>query len=505
MNIVNNINRQLQQKVLYTIQTNYLIEQGDVVVIGVSGGPDSICLLHILNSLSERLDIRLHAVHINHMLRAEEAQGDETYTADVCKNLGIPFSVVHIDIAAMAKKLGMSLEEAGREARYHEFERYANCVGAAKIAVAHNRNDQAETVMMHIIRGTGTAGLAGMEYKRGSVIRPLLNINRKEIEQYCEAAGLSPRTDSSNLKNEFARNRVRLELFPYINKSFGADIIESLCRLSTHASEDNKYLEQCALEAYNRSLKTKNIGQVSLKLEQLRGVHPAVLGRVLKLAVFDAAGSTNGVGNVHYRALSELVAKGNTGARAELPGGLNAAISYGILNIFVEKKLHSQCTQNQQNPLKQQNQQNPLRQQKVIQKPVQFAICLAIPGTTQLQELNAAVTTSVEPDIDVDKYGMMGYNSFVQFFDYDSLKRGINIRNRRDGDIFKPLRSNGTKKLKKYFIDSKIPRELRDKIPLICIDNEIVWVVGYKMSDKFKVTENTKRVLKIEYNRRISL
>ena len=478
MNIVSNINMQFQQKILETIESNHLIERGDAVVVGVSGGPDSVCLLHVLHSLSDRLEIRLNAVHINHMLRDEESQADEAFTAGLCKELGIPLSIIQVDVAAMAKKLGMSLEEAGRDARYSEFERYANSIGAARIAVAHNRNDQAETVMMHIIRGTGTAGLVGMEYKRGAVIRPLLNVYRKEIEQYCEEAGLSPRTDSSNLKCEFARNRVRLELFPYINKSFGADITESLCRLSSLAADDNSYLEQCALEAYEGSLETRNIGQVSMKLEQLRMLHPAVLGRVLKQAVCDAAGSTTGIGNVHYRALSDLIFYGRTGSRTELPGGIRSIVSYGILNISASE---------------------------IQKKNVLFDTALVIPGSTQVQELDVVVRTSVGKAINVDKYGRMGYNSFVQFFDYDSLKRGINIRNRRDGDIFKPFRSNGTKKLKEYFIDSKISRELRDEIPLVCIDNEVVWVVGYKISDKFKVTENTKSVLEIEYNRRTSL
>ena len=484
MKITSNINRQFQQNILDTIVSNHLIEQGDAVVVGVSGGPDSICLLHVLHALSGRLGIRLHAVHINHMLRAEEAQADEAFTAELCTELGIPLSVLHVDVAVMAKNLGMSIEEAGREARYHEFEKAAASVGATKIAVAHNKNDQAETVMMHIIRGTGIAGLVGMEYRRGAVIRPLLNIYRKEIEQYCAAAGLSPRTDSSNLKSEFTRNRIRLELLPYINKNFGADIAESLCRLSEHAAQDNHYLEQCALEAYKESMTFKGAGQVSLKLPQLRKLHPAILGRVLKQAVCDAAGSSNGVGSVHYAMLSDLAAKGNTGSRAELPGGIGAAVSYGTLNIFTAEFLQEQ--------------------QKVSQKSVPFEVYLAVPGNTPVQELDAVVKTYIEKSIDVDKYGRMGYNSFVQFFDYDSLKKGINIRNRRNGDIFKPFKSNGTKKLKEYFIDNKVPRELRDKIPLICIDNEIVWVIGYKISDKFKVTENTKSVLIMEYNWRSS-
>lgn len=474
---------QLQQKVLNTITANRLTDPGDKVVVGVSGGPDSVCLLHILNTLSEHLGIQLHAIHINHMLRPKEAPIDEAYTDTLCKCMGIPLLTVHVDVAAMAKKLGMSVEEAGREARYHEFEKYAEKIGAAKIAVAHNRNDQAETVMMHIIRGAGTAGLAGMEYKHGAVIRPLLQAGRNEIEKYCEAAGLSPRTDSSNLKSDFTRNRIRLELFPFIEEKFGFNITDSLCRLAMHAAEDRDYLEMRAFEAFIACCTERGGGKVCIKLEALLKLHPAIQNRVLRQAIIEASGSVKGIGSVHYRTLSELAAKGRTGAQAELPEGIKAEVSYGILNIY-------------KNNLKQ------LQNISKHQKPPLFEAILAVPGSTVVQPLEAVVKTSVEKAESLDKYGNMGYNSLVQYFDYDSLKRGINIRNRRYGDIFKPLKSNGTKKLKEYLIDMKVPRGLRDNIPLICTGNEVIWVIGYKISDKFKVTENTKSILKIEYKRR---
>ncbi len=475
------------------------------MVIGVSGGPDSVCLLHVLHSLSNTLGIELHAVHINHMLRAEEAQADEEYTSALCEELNVSLFIVRTDIVQMAERLGMSIEEAGREARYHEFDAYARNVGAARIAVAHNRNDQAETVMMHLIRGSGIAGLAGMDYRRGAVIRPLLNIAREEIEQYCKASGLSPRIDSSNLKSDFTRNRVRLELFPYIDKSFGTDVVESLYRLSAHAAQDNGYLDQCANLAYQTCLSGRKAGQaadqsasqpdrqpadtgpdkrVSLKLDRLGELHPAILGRVLKMAVCDIAGSSTGIGSVHYNMLKNLAANGRTGARAELPHSLRACVTYGELEIYVE------------------NNSSGGKEAAKQKKTAGFDIALIVPGTTEIPELQAFLNTSIENFNHIDYYGKIGYNSLVQFFDYDCLKRGINIRNRRNRDIFKPFKSNGTKKLKEYFIDTKIPRERRDEIPLICIDNEIVWVIGNKISDKFKVTENTKSVLKMEYNRR---
>jgi len=480
MNITGNFVYQFQQKVLATIRTERLIEQGEGVVVGLSGGPDSVCLIHVLRSLSEVLQIKLYAVHINHMLRGGEAKADEQYASELCRDLGIEFSAVQVDVGALAEARGLSLEEAGREARYGEFSRAAQSTGAAKIAVAHNRNDQAETVMMNIIRGSGPAGLAGMEYKRGNIIRPLLDITRDEIEQYCAQAGLAPRTDSTNLTQEFTRNRVRLGLFPYIRENFGADMVDSLCRLSANITQDNSFLNAYARKAYEDLICAAGTGIIELKADKLLLLDPAIRSRVFKLALTHTAGSSAGFGSIHYRSLSDLVIKGRTGGQAELPGGIRAVYSYGILKIT-----------------------NP-EAAAVNAAPVSFCKPLDIPGTVYIPELDAEITTSILSDFNIDKYRSLGYNPFMQFFDYMKLNKGMNIRNRQEGDVFKPFLSNGTKKLKEYFIDSKIPREQRDGIPLLCMGHEVVWVIGDKISDKFKVTENTKSVIKIVYNRRTS-
>lgn len=487
MNTADSFIRQFQQKVLDTILTYRLTAEGESVLAGVSGGPDSVCLLHVLHSLADTLHIEIHAVHINHMLRGDEAKADEDYTADLCRELGVPFSIIYADVSLLARQQGKSLEEAGREARYGEFGRISKKIGAAKIAVAHNRNDQAETVMMHIIRGTGTAGLVGMEHIRGNVIRPLLDIPRSEIERYCAEAGLHPRTDSTNLKEDFTRNKVRIGLLPYMSKQFGVDIIDSLCRLSENAAEDNRYLDACALAAYEKAVRIKETdrfeigktGKVELNLERLRAMDPAILSRVMKLAALHAAGSSSGIGSAHYRILSDLVTNGATGSVAELPNGIRASISYDILRVYTKEY---EAERNKSNPA--------------------FCRPLAIPGITAVPELGAEISAEVVSIDNIDKCETMGYNPLVQYFDYDRINEGINIRNRQSGDIFKPLRSNGTKKLKEYFIDIKVPRDERDRIPLVCMGNEAVWVVGYKISDKFKVTENTKSILKLEYSRR---
>ncbi len=466
---------QLLEKIFDAITRHELIKKGDAVIAAVSGGPDSVCLLHVLFSLSGKLGIRLHAIHINHMLRGSESDADQRYAAELCGRLGIPFRAVAIDISGLSRSRGISLEEAGREARYAEFEKYADEAGAAVVAVAHNRNDQAETVLMHILRGSGLDGLAGMEFKRGRIIRPLLEADRAEIEEYCREQGLEPRTDSTNLKADFTRNRVRLKLIPYIDSNFNTDITGGLCRLSKLAGLDGGYLEECAAREYAAALEESGDGFVRLRLEALRRLHPAILGRVLRLALLGLTGSLKGIESVHLDMLSGLVSKGATGPVVQLPRNIRAGIIYGVLKIYLnkEERIHSV-----------------------------FSRKIEIPGTVKAGELNCSIKAEVlEKSSVVDKYGKLGYNSMVQFFDYDLLKEGINIRNRTAGDIFKPYKSNGTKKLKEFFIDSKIPRDIRDETPVIAIGNEVIWVAGFKISDKFKVTENTKTVLKLEISK----
>jgi tRNA(Ile)-lysidine synthase len=479
MNKADDFLRKFQNSIFETIRKHQLTAPGESIAAGVSGGPDSVCLLHVLYSLRQTLGINLYAVHVNHMLRAEEADLDEEYTVSICRELGVPLHVVRIDAAAEAKIKGISIEEAGREIRYREFRKFAKETGATKIAVAHNRNDQAETVMLNIIRGTGVTGLAGMEYMRDGIIRPLLCAGRDEIEQYCALAGLSPRIDSSNLHEDYTRNKVRLALIPYINEKFGADITDSLCRLAENAAMDESFMERYSGEAYIKALRDKGDGFVRLDNDKLRSLDPAVRMRVLRMAVRDAAGSVKGLGSVHYQALSDLIVRGETGARSELPKGIRAVVSYGILAIYSKSSAEEQ-----------------------FRSTAAFSRKIEVPGVTHVPEIGASVTTEVVKPANIDNYGRLGYNPKVQFFDYDKLIEGIYIRNRRNGDLFKPLGSSGTKKLKEYFIDSKIPREARDEIPLISKGNETIWVIGHKISDKFKVTENTKNVLKIEFNRR---
>ena len=242
----------------YVIE-NKLIKAKDKILVALSGGPDSVCLLHILYKLKEVLDIEIGAIHINHLLRGEESEGDERYIKDLFDKLGIKYYVKRIDIEYIANSTGVSLEVAGRNERYKAFEEIRNEYNYNKVAVAHNANDQAETVLMRMMRGTGLEGLTGIKAKRkDGIIRPILCLNRYEIEKYCEDNELKPRIDASNYERVYSRNKVRLDILPYMKENFNKDIIETLNRMVLLLQKDNEFIEEYSKKCYDIYCSKKN-------------------------------------------------------------------------------------------------------------------------------------------------------------------------------------------------------------------------------------------------------
>jgi tRNA(Ile)-lysidine synthase len=463
----------LKEKVLDNIKKYGLTEKGDKVVVGVSGGPDSVCLLHILHSLAGELNIKIAVSHINHMMRGEESDKDECHVRKLSEKLGVDFYSKSINIIELSKDLGISLEEAGREARYNEFQALAQRIGAAKVVVAHNKNDQAETILMRIVRGSGLEGLRGMDFKRGPIIRPLLNVERREIEEYCLNNLLDFRTDSSNLENVYTRNKMRLELIPYIDRLFETNITESIFKMSSVLKDDNDLIDNIVSDSFNQTVKKKDETGLFLDLELFKSSHPAVRRRIIRQAIEQIKGDLKDIERVHIEDSINLALNGKTGSEIHLPCNVRVSKSYGTLKIFLNlKKIQYSA----------------------------FDKVINIPGETMLDVANKRIMARIEEKpSNFIHLGGFSENGLIKYFDYEKLISGINIRTRREGDVFKPYNSNGTKKLKEYFIDNKISRELRDNIPLVAKGSEIIWIIGYKISDKFKVTENTKKVLRLEY------
>ncbi len=456
------------ETVLKTINEYKMFNKNDKVIVAVSGGPDSISLLHVLHSLRKQLKIEIYAAHVNHCLRGYEADADEEYVRQFCKSLNIEFRSKSLDINKIAKVKNISCESAGREARYDFFETLKKELGAQKIAVAHNANDQAETVLMRIMRGTGLEGLVGIKPVRDNVfVRPLINIMRQEIEEYCYKENLNPRIDKTNLETIYARNKVRLELIPYIEKNFNKDITNVLNRLSNIIKVDNDYLETITKEKFKNYCDIEEEKVIISKEAFLE--NEAITNRIIRMALLKISGNLNNFEKVHIYDITNMQSK-STGKKITLPNNISVFNNYG--DIFICKKVEE-------------------NKNKDVQQ------CLLHTGTNNLSGYNCKVTLRA---IGKDEKVEFKHNKLIKYFDCDEIlcKDRISIRYRKDGDKFVPLGMKGRKKLKDFLIDEKISKEKRASIPLICFGDEIAWVVGYRVSEIFKISENTKNILEIK-------
>ena len=461
-------------KVREYILENELIDKGDHILVALSGGPDSVCLLHILARLRSEFNLRLGAIHINHLLRGEEAIEDENYTKELCRFLDVENYVERIDIATIAAKEGQSIELAGREERYKAFNKVKEKFSYNKIAVAHNSNDQAETILMRLMRGSGLEGLTGIKAKReDGIIRPILCLNRNQIEAYCDEYKLEPRIDKSNYEKIYNRNKVRLDILPYMKENFNEDIIDTLNRMSLLLQKDNEYLEEVAAMAYKKYCKEEN-DKIIVSRELFENEKEAITTRILKRSFKNISNSYKNFEMKHIVDIIEL-SKLGTNKELHLTNGIVVQNIYGDI-IFKQRK----------------NKEDNIKLNEVYIKKEDF--------------FNKIEFSKYEIELQIiSKKNNIEFsnNDLIKFFDYDKIEEGIIIRNRKDGDKMVPIGMKGTKKLKDIFINSKIPKEIRDIIPIVCFDEKIAWVVGVKVSEQFKVTSNTKQILKITFRERV--
>jgi tRNA(Ile)-lysidine synthase len=455
----------LLHKVMEFIKENSMFDKGDKVIVAVSGGPDSICLLHVLNELKDELGVTLVGAHVNHCLRGAEADKDEEYAKQTCESLNIDFYSKKVDIHRISAEKNISCEMAGREVRYEFFKELTIKLNANKIALAHNANDQAETILMRIMRGTGIEGMVGIKPVRDKIyVRPILHLSRSEIEKYCEGNNISARIDKSNLENIYARNKVRLELIPYIEENFNKDIIKTLNRLSDIVKKDNDYLEGISIKEYKKHCEICDKRVIINKEAFLE--HEAIVSRIVRNALVDMNGNLNNFEKIHISSIISLQ-KCETGKTIMLPQNIVAENCYGNIHICINIKA-AEANDNQYS--------------------------LNINEGNFIPSLNKVVKIDVKAKMQLKKAEV---NDYIKYFDYDKINVPIILRYRKDGDRFMPLGMKGNKKLKDLFMDLKIPKGKRNEIPLICFGDDIGWVVGYRVSEKFKVSKDTKNILQI--------
>jgi tRNA(Ile)-lysidine synthase len=455
----------LSDKVMNFIKENSMFKIGDKVIVAFSGGPDSTCLLYILNGLKKKLGITLFGAHLNHCLRGAESDRDEEYARKICESLNIDFYSKRVDVHRISKEMNLSCEMAGREVRYEFFKEITTKVSANKIALAHNANDQAETILMRIMRGTGIEGMVGIKPVRDKIyVRPILHLSRYEIDEYCRENNIEPRIDKSNLEKIYARNKIRLDLIPYIEENFNTDIINTLNRLSNILKKDNDYLEDISSKEYKKHCVISEDMVIINKSAFL--VHEAIISRIIRSALLAVNHNLYNFEKIHISAIVELQ-KNDTGKSIMLPQNIIAENCYGNIQISVHKKA-------------------------IEINNIEYS--LNVNEINFIESINLVIEIEVKPRIQFEE---IKGNDFIVYFDYDKISEPITYRYRKQGDRFIPFGMTGNKKLKDLFMDLKIPKEKRNEIPLICFGSDIAWVVGYRISEKFKVSKNTKNILQI--------
>lgn len=439
-----------------------LIALGDNVLIGLSGGPDSVFLFHNLIKLKERLSFNLYASHINHMYRGIDAQHDEDFVKDICSKYGIKLFIKRKHAGEYAKKLKVTEEEAGRILRYNFFKENLNEIGGGIIAVAHNLNDQAETVLQRIIRGSGIDGLSAMSLKKDNLIRPMLNVPKSEILTYLQENNYEYCIDKTNLHDIYGRNKIRLNLIPYLEK-FNPNIQNTLFRMSETMERDKKIIEKYVELKLNDVLIEKNDKRIILALNKLKNMEPGETGRIIRRAIEEIKGNTVNIEMKHIEYANEFLMTGSTGKKINLSEGFTIEISYD--NFIINK---------------------------IVENIPNFKYNIVLNHYLYISEVGKTIICKV---MDVSEFDNGDKNSIS--LDYDLIKGMLVVRNRRTGDSMIPCGMTGSKKIKDIFIDLKIPAEERDSKLIIADDDNILWLEDFRINNSFKVSSSTKKILNI--------
>lgn len=445
------------------ILENNLIEAGDNVLIGLSGGPDSIFLFHNLRILKEELSFKLYASHINHMYRGIDAQHDEDFVRELCAKYGVKLFVKRKHAGEYAKEIKVTEEEAGRILRYNFFKDNLNEVGGGKIAVAHNLNDQAETVLQRIIRGSGVDGLSAMSYKKDNVIRPMLNVSKKEVLEYLHLNNFEYCVDKTNFQDIYGRNKVRLNLIPYLEENFNPNIQNALFRMSETMERDKKIIEKYIELKFNDVFIENNNYRIILDLKKLKHMEVGETARIIRMAMDKLKGNTTNLEMKHINNALELIKSGKTGKKINFSEGFTIEISYD--NFIINK---------------------------IVEIIPNFEYNIVLNKPLYIPEVGKTLICSV---MDVREYKKEDKSSIS--LDYDLVNNKLIVRNRRPGDSMVPCGMTGSKKIKDIFIDLKIPTEERDRALIIEDDSNILWLEEFRIHNDYKVSSSTTKILNI--------
>ena len=466
------------EKVRQYVDEYGMLLPGDTVVAGISGGADSLCLLFLLHEFAKELPLNIAAVHVNHKIR-EEAKEDAAYVQQICEGLGISFFLKEYDVEELAKRQGISTEEAGRNVRYQAFyEVLDQCLltnvkgteadvfrtgNSGKIAVAHTANDRAETMLFHLFRGTGLTGLTGIKPVRGQIIRPLLCLERAEIEKYLEEKGIDFCIDRTNYEDTYTRNKIRRHVLTYAQENICSKSVSHMNRTAQMLAETEDFLREQTLQVYQEITKRRETGY-DIAVAKFREIHVLLQKRVLLLCMEELKAGRRDIGAVHIDAVRELFYKeGNK--EQSLPGGIVARREFD--SVFIGK----------------QGKTENMRQFKPV----------SVPCEIEIEGIGVFEFTCLK----YDKSKIIPEKTYTKWFDYDKIVKSLVVRTRQTGDYLTINEALSRKTLKKYLIQEKIPEKEREKTYVLADGNHILWVIGYRISQYYKVGPKTKKILQV--------
>ena len=459
----------LVHRVKSTIERHQMLKSGDRVLVAVSGGPDSVALLFLLLELKKELNLSLLVAHVNHKLRGKESDQDQEFVRKLASDLKLKLYSRSFQVKKEAKKLRLSVEECARKIRYEYLNKLAERLKAQKIALGHNFNDQAETVLLRLIRGSGSLGLSGIPPVKDRVIRPLIETKREEIETFLKEKNIPFRIDSSNLRTDYLRNKVRLKLLPILKREYNPKIEEVLNRTASILRAEEELLDREAQKAYGKTLLKEQKGKILLDSKRFSGRDEWLKRLLIRNCVKKLQGDVRELNFEKVETLLDLLRQGKSGKSVDLLADIRADVTKDLLSIHKKKEEG-------------------------------FNHHLSLPTQRRIGKLGVSVRSEIFPGSSLPRK-LRGENRWVAFLDRDKLKPPLRLRSRKNGDRFRPLGMKGSKSVADFLVDSKIPRCDRDEVMLLTSRDRIVWLVGYRISEDFKVTPKTKRILKIEVSR----
>lgn len=476
-------------KVRAYIQKYKMFERGETVITGISGGADSVCLFFILWELREELGIRLAAVHVNHGIRGEDALADQKFVENLCREKEVPLEIVSCQLELIARNRKQSMEEAGRNIRREAFAEAAQKYGASKIALAHHKNDNAETLFMNLVRGAGLNGLAGIKPVSGSYVRPLLCLERREIETFLEENGISYQTDQTNLTDDYTRNKIRNRVIPYLEEQINPRAAAHMSEAAEQLQKVQEFLSEKA-KIFREGCISRENGAILIHADPFQRGEQILREMAVFSCLEEIAGQAKDLSAVHVADVIALFEK-QCGRQIILPYHMRAVRGYE--GILIEKRKED-AGQRRDDYVK----ADDGREEIPGQETERGETLCQIPGTVYHRTSQGKEATVTCRLVDLPENPGNLQKSHTNCFDYDIIKNDLCVRTRRPGDYIVIDRAGRRQKLKSYLINEKIPAKERDEILLIADGSHILWIVGHRLSLCGRPDEHTKRILQIQ-------